>query len=94
MKTLGYVPLETFSDTARPTHDTQLVSIDALSSSTLHVQSGVDLNLHTRHTRVPRQHNVCIRAILQIRLVLEHRRVLGSLNAFGRVLIALADASA
>jgi len=91
MMTLDYVPLETLSDTARPTHDdTQFASTDALSSSTLYVQSGIDLNPHTRHTRILGQHNVRVCTVLQISLVLEHCRVLGSLDTLGRVFFALA----
>jgi hypothetical protein len=59
------------------------------SLRTLNIQARIDLNPHARHTRILRQHHVRIRAVLQIRLVLEHRRIFETLNALGRELVAL-----
>jgi hypothetical protein len=62
---------------------------DQNDSRALHSQPSIDLDPHPRHTRVLRQHHKRIHTVLQVRLVLEHRRVLDLLDAFRRVLVAL-----
>jgi hypothetical protein len=52
---------------------------------TLHVKSRIDLDPRTCHTRVLRQHDERIRAVLEIRLMLERRRILRPLNLLIRV---------
>jgi hypothetical protein len=56
---------------------------------TLHVKSRIDLDPRTRNTRVLRQHDERIRAVLEIRLMFKRRRILRPLDLLIRVLSTL-----
>lgn len=56
---------------------------------TLNIHPRINLNPHPCHTRILRQHDIRIYTILQICLMLEHRRILDVLDAFRRVFVAL-----
>ena len=60
-----------------------------LTLRTLHIQPSVNLNPHTRHTRIFRQHDKRRRTVIQKGLVFQHRALLDLLYAFFRVLQAL-----
>lgn len=64
------------------------------SLRSLNIQPRIDLNPHPCHTRILRQHNKRIRAILQVCLTLQHRCVFDLLDTLERVLVALMILSA
>jgi hypothetical protein len=57
----------------------------------LHIQPRIDLDPHTRHTRILRQHHKRIHAVIQEGLMLQHRTILHLLDPLLRVLQPLSS---
>lgn len=54
----------------------------------LHIQPGINLDAHSRHTRILGQHDKGVHTILQLGILFQCRSVLQCLDALGAVLFA------